>query len=226
MMDIESAKDTLNHLLDETRVVHVSRSAQGSKLVSQSQQVGNLFPNQDRIKYDSRTEVKESTTYRYRGDVVARAATTFQDRLARWGFTPSEFIPTAWEILPWSFLFDYFVSVGDFIDASFADTSALKWVSQTRRRVKTSHKLVSISRGATLAGFPAAANAHCTEGNPASSLFKRTTVRRRANLIPRPSLTVNFVNQSPKHIANVFALFGQANVNLHTQNPRRRNFRL
>jgi hypothetical protein len=50
---------------------------------------------------------------------------------ALWGFTPSEFVPTIWELLPWSWLVDYFTNVGDVITALSFPMSSLAWNSQT-----------------------------------------------------------------------------------------------
>lgn len=59
---------------------------------------------------------------------------TMQDfRLARWkrpegwwttfGLTPAEFIPTIWELIPWSFVVDYFTNIGDILNFESTDWS-------------------------------------------------------------------------------------------------------
>lgn len=49
------------------------------------------------------------------------------------GFNLSEFVPTAWELLPFSFVVDYFANVGDILEAYTTDTSQLIWYSRTMR---------------------------------------------------------------------------------------------
>jgi len=225
MMDIESAFDALDSLTEKERVVHISRSAMGSSLRSQLVARGNLVNGVQRIRYTSTDIKREQTTYRYRGDVVAQAATTYADKGARWGFTASEFIPTAWELLPWSFLVDYFASIGQYLDAEFADTSALKWTAMTRRRVRTAVRQLYIDRSATLATFPAAAKASLIEGNPSQAIYKRTTVLRQAGAVAVPQVVFTFAEQSSRHLANMSALLGMFAVNLRSQNPKRFNFR-
>lgn len=40
-------------------------------------------------------------------------------------------VPTAWELIPYSFVADYFVNIGDVLNAWATDVSAVKWVYRT-----------------------------------------------------------------------------------------------
>jgi len=51
----------------------------------------------------------------------------------RFGFVASQFIPTLWEICPWSFLVDYFTNIGDILDAGATSQSDIAWICKTRR---------------------------------------------------------------------------------------------
>jgi hypothetical protein len=55
----------------------------------------------------------------------------------RFGFTAEEFIPTIWELIPWSFFVDYFSNVGDVLSAATTDTSSVIWVSKMTKSVGT-----------------------------------------------------------------------------------------
>jgi hypothetical protein len=228
MMDIEDAWDALASLSEQGGVVHLSRAAQGSKLRSQSFFSGSLYAGTgiDRLRRDITNRQTVQTTIRYRGDVVAQAATTFADKAARWGFTPSQFVPTAWELLPWSFLVDYFASIGDFLDASFTNTASLKWTCKTIRRKLVTEKLISPNGKSTLATLPAAARASHSSIGPCYCKYTRVEVSRSAGGSPIPSVVfADFQDQSSRHIANMAALFGSFCNNLHSQNPSPRNFR-
>lgn len=47
------------------------------------------------------------------------------------GFTAQNFVPTLWEILPWSFVIDYFVNVQQILEGHFTDRSLVTWTSKT-----------------------------------------------------------------------------------------------
>jgi len=46
---------------------------------------------------------------------------------------PRDFIPTAWDLLPYSFIVDYFINVGDIINAYAFPSAALRWVNMSSR---------------------------------------------------------------------------------------------
>jgi len=70
---------------------------------------------------------------RYKGRVRAINNPT-QRQLANWGLTTSELLPTIWELIPYSFLVDYFTNIGDLIDAATTVTSGLVWYCRTIKR--------------------------------------------------------------------------------------------
>lgn len=227
MMDIDDAFEALNSLLERDRVVHISKGGQAQKLIGQIVSSGNLYAGGiAKLRRDHSRRVTLQTTVRYRGDVTAQAATTFADKAAKWGFTPSQFLPTAWELLPWSFLVDYFATIGDYLDASFTNTASLRWTCVTTRRVYTTEHLVSPNRGATLASIPAAGRPEYASSGPSFARYKRVEVQRSVGGVPVPTVVFkSFQDQSSGHLANMSALFGAFCDNLHSQNPSPRNFR-
>ncbi len=60
------------------------------------------------------------------------------------GFTPSEFVPTIWELIPYSFVVDYFVNVGDILSQVSMDDSVISWMSKTTRRSTSSYRRSSL----------------------------------------------------------------------------------
>jgi len=57
----------------------------------------------------------------------------------RLGFSPREFFPTLWELLPWSFVVDYFTNIGDIISAHAYANSGVLFTN------KTSHSIITVS---------------------------------------------------------------------------------
>lgn len=55
------------------------------------------------------------------------------------GFTLENFVPALWEVLPWSWLADYFSNAGAILEAMTTDTSNVRWIVMTVKR-KTEHE--------------------------------------------------------------------------------------
>jgi len=49
------------------------------------------------------------------------------------GLTLENFVPTLYELTPWSFLLDYFTNVGDLINSAFTNTANIRWQIRTSR---------------------------------------------------------------------------------------------
>lgn len=66
------------------------------------------------------------------GGVSAKATgPTLDNAMNLFGFTAEEFVPTVWNLLPWSFLADYFVNIGDVLEATFFDSAGVTWTAKT-----------------------------------------------------------------------------------------------
>lgn len=76
---------------------------------------------------------------RYRGAIRSANPSGEMPLAMQWGVDASSILPTAWELIPWSFMVDYFTNVGDVIDAwsmRFVDFSWLNRTVRNRRVVK------------------------------------------------------------------------------------------
>jgi hypothetical protein len=224
--DVKDAIDTYNHLCDEPRLIKLSSGGNDQKETARFDTSFNPFPGTYMTWIASVQEI-ETVTVRYRGAVRAQAATTAADRFARFGFTPSEFIPTAWELLPWSFLADYFANIGDILSASCTDTSNLAWVSKSVINKKDRNVIHRFYEANPVFGiWKSQGRLKNMRWSAGQSTYRRSAVTRTPNSgISLPSLTFTYPS-SDGRLLNVAALMAQVGIDIHPQNRSRRNYRL
>lgn len=83
--------------------------------------------------YDTLEDNLEETIVIYRG-YVAATLDKAQKTASLLGFTPEQFLPTVWELVPWSFLSDYFINIDDIIESASTSLIGLNWVAKTTVR--------------------------------------------------------------------------------------------
>lgn len=74
----------------------------------------------------------DRTFARYKGRVDASVSIPPTTR-HRWGLRSEDFWPTVWELIPYSFLVDYFTNIGDVISHASQGTVTLAWGCKTLR---------------------------------------------------------------------------------------------
>jgi hypothetical protein len=74
----------------------------------------------------------EFTTFvLYKGLVAYENDNPAPDWKQNWGLTLSDFAPTVWELIPYSFLVDYFSNIGNVIDSASMGQVSLRWGFRT-----------------------------------------------------------------------------------------------
>jgi hypothetical protein len=125
------------------------------------------------------------------------------------GITLDNFVPTLWNLIPYSFLVDYFVNIGDCIDAVFTDTSGVKWWCCTQRQVD-SVELSSNFDGKTTANVFTAYDyiVQSASGTGSTLKYARTTLARTVGtVLPVPGLTVSLPGVDSSKYWNMLALW-------------------
>jgi len=115
-----------------------------------------------------------------------------------------DFVPTVWELVPWSFLVDYFVNVGEILDAGTTITGDLRWICKTvrTRRMATFSSAVDIERSKQVFG-----DLFITSGGTAGITEQEHSLvrRRRLATLPFPDIQVR-IPGSPQKWINMAAL--------------------
>lgn len=84
--------------------------------------------------YRSSLTIKKSTTVDIRGAWKNENPSGDMPLPMTFGTTVSDIVPTAWELIPWSFFVDYFTNIGDVLDAWSMRFINFEWLNITTRQ--------------------------------------------------------------------------------------------
>jgi hypothetical protein len=85
----------------------------------------------------------------YRGAVRVEASNPKTMDTSLFGFSPEQFVPTAWELIPYSFLIDYFTNIGDIIYGWSSLLANVAWCNRTVRKTYETTRTTSSSKQVT-----------------------------------------------------------------------------
>lgn len=129
--DLNNAKEALNRHLDRYEELYQKfysqsdpiRSAPTNWVAHNYQLYPWMFSQRHRTYLQSRTI--------YYGQVYTAAASSRGFTRQQLGFELRNFVPTVWELIPYSFVADYFTNIGDVLTAASTHTGDVAWISQT-----------------------------------------------------------------------------------------------
>jgi hypothetical protein len=173
------------------------------------------------VKIRSRDTLSNTAVVRYKGKYVAQVEAPRIRNQRLFGFTPSDFVPAAWELLPWSFLVDYFTNIGDIVEASVTSLAGVKWVNRTviRRSNYVGAGVLAMKVGDIFSGLTV--DLVDTIGQDAYCETTRKEVTRTPNTgIDFPRLTFD-TGLSRGQLGNIAALLTNG-LSIHPQRFRRK----
>lgn len=167
-----------------------------------------------------RADRYEQHTVRFKGAVASQADTpAWNDVQRAFGLDVSAFIPTAWELLPWSFLADYFTNIGDCLNSLTTVTTNVRYVNISVVTQSDTYRDWVLDQNATSPGAPWYLDSGF--GDPTGSRLSKRVVNRSAGVgVPIPRLQLNF-DLANGQLLNVAALLAQV-IDGFPQNTTRR----
>jgi len=133
--DLEDAATAAERLWGEYRYDRKQIHAVGRETVSQTPTKILWSNNPAKIHFIGENQRYVHDKYVYQG--IWKRETTGPNALSnigritsQFGLGLNEFVPTVWELLPWSFLADYFSNIGDVLEDNCTDTSTVAWVKR------------------------------------------------------------------------------------------------
>lgn len=142
----------------------------------------------------------------YIGQVSATFGSNSQ-ALKKFGLHPKDWAPTVYELIPWSFLIDYFVNLNGVIAAISNLTVNMDWTSKTVRKTSKVQYRNPLIRTYSDAVYPNSVRS-VSKWSPRTSCFvKKYVERSRIDSVPIPSLTFSMPDSLLKYV-NIAALIG------------------
>lgn len=164
---------------------------------------------------------KEKVMVRYKAKMRNRVSATKWDNWALFGFESKEFIPTAWQLLPWSFLIDYFFNVDSVLNAVITDAKDVRYVNKSV--VKSTLYEGSLTIDPVKSGQDRSMwNTKTVASDvvaPGWKYTRKDVTRSSMPAVPLPTLSLNF-DLSNGQLFNIAALLASA-FSLHPQNKPR-----
>lgn len=143
------------------------------------------------------------------------ANTSLNGMLTLFGFKPQDFVPTIYELMPWSWVIDYFTNLGSLLSAGTTDVSSVRWIvkdvmQRTVRVVKHVRVSEDVQRnilqanGYTLDKYSGGYGSHQT--------VRTSLTRTLPTALPMPDFVVTHPGHNIKQMLNLLAVAEQLRI--------------
>lgn len=140
--DVKDANKAFKRLAENpsvpVRLWAIGESASSSESVSSSTTVFNAITR-------AHTRVTQWSTVVFIGATVSRPMWSGSMKAELLGFHPRNFVPTIYNLIPYSFVLDYFTNVGDVIEGWANQRAGLAWSQRTVRHGVTRTRFYQIT---------------------------------------------------------------------------------
>lgn len=167
--------------------------------------------HQLRVHTDCMSETSAFCTYSVGMEMTRAPAGSLESLKETLGFNLENFVPALYEVMPWSWLADYFTNLGDIINAGTTSHQGITWISKTVGRISKDIYTVRPNRAETvkyLAGSGRVLKELSGVTLGEATLSKSTLVRSRPATLGIPAFTLNIPERGVQ-IANMLAICGQ-----------------
>lgn len=171
--------------------------------------------------YCNNAKRNERIVVRYKAKIEETVEATELPSRAIFGFVPNEFVPTAWELLPWSFLIDYFTNVGDILNAWVTDSKRVAFVNKSVVKYchYTGSLMIDAARSASQKDIYTTRADVSEYVEPTWDWNRKDVTRSAVSGVPLPTLQHNF-SLGNGQLANIAALLTKG-ISLHPQQFRK-----
>lgn len=125
------------------------------------------------------------------------------------GFTPENFVPALYEVMPWSWLIDYFSNLGQLIEAATTSTTGVQWVSKSVGKKTEVYYISRIAKPFILPGDLFALDYFNSNGHLGEIKLSRATYERfKDPILGIPTLRLSLPTRGTQW-ANLTAVLAQ-----------------
>lgn len=124
------------------------------------------------------------------------------------GFQPADWVPALWEVVPWSWLIDYFTNISNILDAAATSTHGVSWINKTVRTRTVLTQTTTVDHGGCAEYLPAGVRYSGSTGESLGSfeVVRTSLTRSQPTSLGVPPLVFEHPFGDLKKIANMAAV--------------------